>query len=65
MGRIFRGKKKKKKRKEVPRMFSSSSTWWVQDNYRLKTAQRYSEYPLGKAFQQTGTEIPEEIVVNR
>lgn len=44
-------------------MFSTSSGYRI--NYRLKTAGGYSEYPLGKAFQQTDTEIPENIAMDR
>lgn len=67
MGRIFRGEKKK--RKISGRKYLGCSAHPVCSgytiNYRLRTAQRYSEYPLGKAFQQTDTEILEEIAVNR
>lgn len=61
-GRIFRGKKEKRL-EAVARMFSTSSGYRI--NYRLKTAGGYSEYPLGKAFQQTDTEIPENIAMDR
>lgn len=55
--------KKKERLEAVPRMFSTSGGYRM--NYRLKMAGGYSEYPLGKAFQQTDTEIPEEIAVDR